>query len=95
MAPKQRKRIQVPLPAMLERKLILWAYVRNESSLPNWIKSVLTLRVDANWSSIRDSLDEQAEYLDIPVRELEEKVLAKYGYDFERERLELDDANED
>jgi hypothetical protein len=95
MAPKQRKRIQVPLPAMLERKLILWAHVRNESSLPNWIKSVLTLRVDANWDKVKDALHDQAEHLDIPVKELEEKVLAKYGFDFERERLELDDANDD
>lgn len=95
MASKKTKRIQVPVTAALERKLILWAHIRNESSVPSWIKTVLTLRVDNAWDKIQSSLQEQADHLEIPVKDLERRVLSKYGFDFGRELEELDDGVSD
>lgn len=86
---KMTRRVQVTLSSDLERRLILWAYTRDDR-LPNWMKTVLRLRVDSNWEKIRASLDERAKNLGIPVEDLEKKILRQAGYDFEGEARELD-----
>ena len=91
MATKGR-RVQVTLTADLERRLTLWAYTRDER-LPNWMKTVLRLGVDENWSKIPRALKERADRLGMPVDALERKVLEQAGFDFDRELQELE-ANE-
>lgn len=88
------RRVQVTLSAELERKLILWAYTSDER-LPNWIKTVLKLQVDANWPTVQTSLKEKAERLKLPLEELEAKILEQAGFDFDRERRELEEGMDD
>ena len=87
--PKGR-RVQVTLPANLERKLILWAFTRDDS-LPNWMKTVLRLRVDEHWAKIQASLEERADNMGITREELEEKILKQAGFDMSRELKELEE----
>ena len=84
------RRVQVTLPANLERKLILWAFTRDDT-LPNWIKTVLRLRVDANWDKVQDALEERARTIGISQDELEEKILKQAGFDLTRELKELEE----
>lgn len=88
------RRVQVTLSAELERKLILWAFIRDET-LPKWIKTVLRLRADDNWGKVQQSLKDKAERLNMSIEELEHKVLERAGFDFEREREELEDGVSD
>ena len=83
------KRIQVTLSAALERDLIIWAYLREET-LPSWIKQVLRLRVNAVKKDLAAELNERAARLGMKPEELELKILEKYGFDPERELLELE-----
>jgi hypothetical protein len=89
------RRAQVSLSADLERKLILWASLRDET-LSGWMKTILRLRADENWPKVKISLEEKAERLGMTREELEQKILTKAGFDFEREMAELndDDKNE-
>ncbi|NJO43280.1 MAG: hypothetical protein HC865_22485 [Cyanobacteria bacterium RU_5_0] len=86
---KRPRRLQVEISADLERKLILWAATRDMKLNP-WIKLVLRMRVDENWSKTRQILLEKAERLEMTVEELEKKILEQNGFDFEREREELE-----
>lgn len=88
------RRVQVTLSADLERKLTLWAYLRDER-LPNWMRIVLRLRVDDHWPKIQSGLKERADRLQISQEELERRILEQAGFDFERERLELEAAEDD
>ena len=87
-----KKRVQIPLSADLERKLILWAYTRDES-LPKWAKTVLQLSADDNAPKTEATLRAKAQRLGMPYEELEKKILEKYGYDFNREREELNGSD--
>lgn len=78
------------MPARLERRLILWAYVRNQPSLPSWISTLLALRVSANWEKIEAELEREAEHMEMPRTQLETLALEKYGFDFDREIAELE-----
>ena len=93
MAVKGR-RVQVTLSAELERKLLLWAYTRDER-MPNWIKTVLKMRADENWSKVQAALKEKADRLSMPLEDLERRILEQAGFDFERERLELESPLEE
>jgi hypothetical protein len=86
---KQPRRVGVILSAELERKLVLWAFMRDET-LPSWMKSILRLRVVANWEKIKGELEDKAERMGITREDLEVKILTQYGYDFERENEELE-----
>lgn len=88
------KKVQITLSAELERKLILWAATRDEK-LPGWIKTVLRLRVDENWDKVQKNLREKAERLEMSQEELERKILTQYGFDFNRELEELNEAKSD
>lgn len=88
------RRAQVSLSAELERKLILWAFMRDET-LSGWMKAVLRLRADHNWPQIKSALEEKAERLEITREELERKILTKAGFDFDRELAELEDLESD
>lgn len=87
------RRAQVSLTADLERKLILWAFTRDES-LTNWMKTILRLRADENWAKVQAVLDEKASRLGISREELENKILSKAGFDFDRELAEIEDADQ-
>jgi hypothetical protein len=89
MVKKRSRRLQVEISADLERRLILWAATRDMKLNP-WIKVVLRMRVDEHWIKIYQTLKEKAERLEISVEELEHKILEQYGFDFEREREELE-----
>ena len=93
MAVKGR-RVQVTLSAELERKLLLWAYTRDER-MPNWIKTVLKMRADENWGKVQAALKEKADRLNMPLEDLERRILEQAGFDFERERLELESPLEE
>jgi hypothetical protein len=94
MVKKRSRRLQVEISADLERKLILWAATRDMKLNP-WIKVVLRMRVDEHWTKIYQTLKEKAERLEMPVEELEHKILEQYGFDFEREKEELEQGLSD
>lgn len=87
------RRAQVTLSADLERKLILWAFTRDET-LVSWMKIVLRLRADENWEKVKTVLEDRATRLQMTREELEEKILTKAGFDFDRELAELSEDNE-
>jgi predicted HicB family RNase H-like nuclease len=89
MVKKRSRRLQVEISADLERKLILWAATRDMKLNP-WVKVVLRMRVEEHWIKIHQTLKEKAERLELSVEELEHKILEQYGFDFEREREELE-----
>jgi hypothetical protein len=89
MTKKRTRRLQVEISADLERKLILWAATRDMKLNP-WVKLVLRMRVDDHWTEIHKILQEKAERLQMPQEELERRILEQNGFDFEREREELE-----
>jgi hypothetical protein len=89
MTKKRTRRLQVEISADLERKLILWAATRDMKLNP-WVKLVLRMRVDDHWAEIHKVLQEKAERLQMQPEELERKILEQNGFDFEREREELE-----
>jgi len=86
------RRAQVTLSAELERKLILWAFMRDET-LASWMKIVLRLRADENWVKVQANLEEKATRLGMTREELEQKILTKAGFDFDRELAELEEGD--
>jgi hypothetical protein len=89
MSKKPPRQLQIVVSADLERKLILWAAVR-DTKLNDWIKMVLRMRADETWAKIQQILEEKAKRLGMSVEELEQKILEQNGFDFEREREELE-----
>lgn len=57
-----------------------------------WAKLVLRMRADESWSRTQQILEEKAKRLNLSVEELEQKLLEQNGFDFEREREELEDG---
>lgn len=91
MVKKRSRRLQIEISADLERKLILWAATRDMKLNP-WVKLVLRMRADEIWPKIHQILQEKAERLNMPLEELEQKILEQNGFDFERERAELEEG---
>ncbi|NJP09968.1 MAG: hypothetical protein HC866_11195 [Leptolyngbyaceae cyanobacterium RU_5_1] len=89
MAKKRFRRLQIEISADLERKLLLWAATRDMKLNP-WVKLVLRMRVDDHWHEIQRVLQERADRLRMPVKDLEQKILEQNGFDFERELEELE-----
>ncbi|KAM3089878.1 hypothetical protein ACKFKG_31920 [Phormidesmis sp. 146-35] len=92
MTKKRPRRLQIEISADLERKLILWAATRDMKLNP-WVKLVLRMRSDEIWPKIHTLLEEKAERLKMPLNELEQKILEQNGFDFEREREELESGS--
>ena len=89
MVKKRPRRLQIEISADLERKLILWAASRDMKLNP-WVKLILRMRADDHWPKIQEDLRERAKRLEITLEELEQKILVQNGFDFERERTELE-----
>ncbi len=89
MVKKRPRRLQIEISADLERKLILWAASRDMKLNP-WVKLILRMRVDEHWPKLQESLRERAERLEMSLEDLEQKLLEQNGFDFERERTELE-----
>lgn len=89
MAKKRPRRLQIDISADLERKLILWANDR-DTPLNTWARIVLKLRADENEPKVRMNNQAKADRLGIPLVEYENQILRKYGFDFDREREELE-----
>lgn len=89
MSKKRPRRLQIEISADLERKLILWAATRDMKLNP-WVKLVLRMRADEAWSKVQQVLEEKAKRLNMTVEDLEHKILEQNGFDFEREKEELE-----
>ena len=89
MVKKRPRRLQIEISADLERKLILWAASRDMKLNP-WVKLVLRMRADEHWPKLQEDLQERAKRLGMSLEELEQKLLEQNGFDFERERIELE-----
>lgn len=89
MSKKRPRRLQIEISADLERKLILWAATRDMKLNP-WVRLVLRMRADEAWNKVQQTLEEKAKRLSMTVEELEQKLLEQNGFDFEREKEELE-----
>ena len=91
MATKRPRRLQIDISADLERQLILWSNDR-DTPLNTWARIVLRLQVDENKSRVRENNQAKADRLGIPLADYENQILRKYGFDFDREREELENG---
>lgn len=91
---KKGRRVLVTLTADLEMRLTLWAYLRDEK-LPTWMRNVLRLRVNENWSKIEEELQERADSMGISKKELKEKILVSAGFDMNSLIDELENPEDD
>ena len=89
MVKKRPRRLQIEISADLERKLILWAASRDMKLNP-WVKLILRMRADEHWPKLQEAMKERAKRLEMSLEELEQKLLEQNGFDFERERIELE-----
>lgn len=94
VARRKQRRLQIEIPSGLERKLILWAYVR-DSQLTPWARTVLSLRAADNEPKVREEIERRAKDLGMSPEDLERAILTQYGFDFEREQEELSIPLED
>lgn len=89
-----RNRLQIDIPAVTLRKLILWAASRGEKK-NTWARIVLALKCEENQQKVENWLKTESERLGVSQRELEESILSREGFDFDQYRIELlGDGNE-
>lgn len=70
------------------RKLLLWAFSRGDSK-NGWTRTVITLRCEENYPKTQAWLEREASNLGVPVKELENRILNKMGFDFQAYRKEM------
>ncbi len=83
-----RFRLNIEISPVTLRKLILWAYTRDEKK-NSWAKSVLIMRCDQNEEKTREWFENEANRLGITRQELEDRILAKENFDFEAYKKSL------
>lgn len=83
-----RTRIYIDVNSELLRRLILWSVSRDQPRT-QWLKTVLTLRCEANWDKVETWLDDKAKRLGVTREELENQILVNEGFDLSSEREEI------
>jgi hypothetical protein len=83
---RQRLNIEISLSTL--RKLILWAYTRDEKK-NSWARTVLILRCDENEEKVNKWFENEAGRLGITKEELEDYVLKKEGFNVEEYKKEI------
>ena len=91
------KRIPIQITAQTERSLILWGERRGGMTKTQMAAFVLAIRSEQQESENDRWLEAKAKRLGRPVEEVERAILAKNGFDFDREIEELgkEEAEED
>lgn len=77
-----RHRLNVELSPSTMRKLILWAFTRDEKK-NSWARTVLILRCEENEEKVKKWFEDEAGGLGITRKELENHVLRKEGFNLD------------
>jgi hypothetical protein len=83
---RQRLNIEISLSTL--RKLILWAYTRDEKK-NSWARTILILRCDENEEKVNKWFENEAGRLGVSKEELEDYVLRKEGFNVEEYKKEI------